>query len=239
MSTRKAKTTATPKPRPAGADMTPADVRQLIEAGGTFTPKQAPYTFPDGTAVQVMGIPPLVLMSLQSDIGRPLPPVRVVQMAGGAKMEVPRKDNEPVLMPAQLEQIKDETKRAEEQAYYEYRLALAQWENDARVRQMRTLFLMSVVDGPPPTDTALWQAIGFGDPFEIKFNWLSSKLPTETAMAHFIEFITSLTMPTEEGIAAAEDMFPGALPAGDQSLAKRDAVDAEAVEEAAEEPAGD
>lgn len=182
------------------------------------------YTFSDGTTVHLRGIPPLMLIAAQSDVGKPQPPKRIVNMAGGGKREVERKDNEPVLSEEEIEALKDPKKREEERAYREYRLALAQWENDAQLRMARIVFLQGVEEGPGAEDVALWRAIGFRDDFEIKYAWLASKLRTFDEVSDFFDTVIGLTMPTDEGIEQAEALFQGGVARGQRAVARLGSV---------------
>ena len=202
-----------PKKKPANGQM--PDDRTLAEIVGDQKPApEATYTFSDGTTVRLNGIPPLMFIGAQSTVGRPEAPKRTVKMAGGGVQEVARRDDEPVLEEDEIARLKDEQQRADEQAYREYRIALQQWETNAEYRIARLLFLIGVKDGPPAEEVALMQAIGFTDAYDIKYNWLASKLRTPGDVERFYEDVLSLTMPTEAGQAEAREMFQSAVARG-------------------------
>lgn len=212
-----------PKKKTANGQL--PDDRTLAEIVGEQTPApEATYTFSDGTTVRLNGIPPLMFIGAQSTVGRPEPPKRTVKMAGGGVQEVARRDDEPVLSEDEIARLKDPQQQADERAYREYRLALQQWETNAEYRIARLLFLVGVKDGPPAEDVALMQAIGFTDPYDIKYNWLASKLRTPEDVERFYEDVLSLTMPTEAGQAEAREMFQSAVARGSGSVAGPGAV---------------
>ena len=215
----------TPKaPKKKPADGLPDD-RTLAEIVGDIKPApEATYTFSDGTTVRLNGIPPLMFIGAQSTVGRPEPPKRTVKMAGGGVQEVARRDDEPVLTEDEIARLKDEQQRADEQAYRDYRIALQQWETNAEYRIARLLFLIGVKDGPPAEEVALMQAIGFTDAYDIKYNWLASKLRTPEDVERFYEDVLSLTMPTEAGQAEAREMFQSAVARGTGGVAGPGAV---------------
>jgi hypothetical protein len=177
------------------------------------------FTFADGTTVRLRGIPPLMFVSMQSTTDRPQPPKRIVRLAGGGVQEVPRQDDEPLLSEEEIAALADPQRQAEERAYRQYRLALAQWEVNAQYRIARTLFLMGVEDGPPAEDVALLRAIGFSDPYDLKYAWLASKLTDEAEIERFYEAVIGLSIPTEKGLAEARALFQGAVARGDGGLA--------------------
>jgi hypothetical protein len=182
--------------------------------------RQAPtFTFADGTTVRLRGIPPLMFIGVQSTAGRPQPPTRTVRLAGGGVQDVPRQDDEPLLSEGEIAALDDPQRQAEERAYRQYRLALRQWETDAEYRIARLLFLMGVEDGPPAEDVALLRAIGFSDPYDLKYAWLASKLTDEGEIERFYEAVLGLTIPTEAGQAEARALFQSALARGDGGLA--------------------
>ncbi len=177
------------------------------------------YTFADGTTVCLRGIPPLMFIGVQSTAGRPQPPSRTVHLAGGGQQEVPRGDDEPVLGEEEIAALHTPQRQAEERAYRDYRLALKQWETDAEYRIARLLFLVGVEDGPPSADVALLRAIGFSDPYDLKYNWLASKLTSEGEIERFYEAVLGLTIPTEAGQAEARELFQSAVARGRGGLA--------------------
>ena len=221
-----------PKKKPANGI---PDDRTLAEIVGNVKPApEATYTFGDGTTVRLNGIPPLMFIGAQSTVGRPEPPRRTVKMAGGGVQEVARRDDEPVLTEDEIARLKDEQQRADEQAYRDYRIALQQWETNAEYRIARLLFLIGVKDGPPAEEVALMQAIGFTDAYDIKYNWLASKLRTPEDVERFYEDVLSLTMPTEAGQAEAREMFQSAVARGTGGVAGPGAVAEPAGSAAAE-----
>lgn len=182
--------------------------------------QQAPtFTFADGTTVRLRGIPPLMFIGVQSTAGRPQPAKRTVRLAGGGVQEVPRGDDEPLLSEDEIAALDDPQRQAEERAYRQYRLALRQWQTDAEYRIARLLFLMGVADGPPAEDVALLRAIGFADPYDLKYAWLASKLVDQAEIERFYEAVLGLTIPTEAGQAEARELFQGALARGGDRLA--------------------
>jgi len=225
-----------PKKKPANGL---PDDRTLAEIVGDIKPApEATYTFGDGTTVRLNGIPPLMFIGAQSTVGRPEPPKRTVKMAGGGVQEVARRDDEPVLTEDEIARLKDEQQRADEQAYRDYRIALQQWETNAEYRIARLLFLIGVKDGPPAEEVALMQAIGFTDAYDIKYNWLASKLRTPEDVEQFYEDVLSLTMPTEAGQAEAREMFQSAVARGTGGVAGPGAVAEPAGGATAEEVEG-
>ena len=68
------------------------------------------------------------------------------------------------------------------------------------------------------------RAIGFIDAYDIKYNWLASKLRTPEDVERFYEDVMSLTMPTEAGQAEAREMFQSAVARGTGSVAGPGAV---------------
>ena len=211
----------------------------LVEAAlGRQTGRPAPtYTFADGTTVRLRGIPPLMFIGVQSTAGRPQPPKRTVHLAGGGVQEVPRGDDEPLLSEAEIAALDDPQRQAEERAYRQYRLALRQWETDAEYRIARLVLLMGVVDGPPAEDVALLRAIGFDDPYDLKYAWLASKLTDEGEIERFYEAVLGLTLPTQAGQAEARELFPGAVARGGRGVAGAGALPG-APDDAAESPRG-
>lgn len=179
----------------------------------------ATYTFADGTTVRLSGIPPLMFIGVQSTVGRPEPPKRTVHLAGGGRQEVPRGDDEPLLSEAEIAALDDPQRQAEERAYRQYRLALRQWELDGEYRIARLVLLMGVADGPPAEEVALLRAIGFSDPYDLKYAWLASKLRDQGEIERFYEAVLGLTIPTEAGQAEARTMFQSALARGDGGVA--------------------
>src|SRR5690606_11453632 len=190
----------------------------LVEAPQVKLPR-ARYRFADGTVVTVRGIAQMLLYGAQSEVGKPAPPLREVKMAGGGVQRIPRRDDEPVLTAEQIEKIADPDKRRAEEDYARYRAELSQWDIERNTRMARLLFLVGVEDSPPPEIADLWKQMGFSGEMEIKYAWLASKLPSAEAMAHFFETVTSLTMPTEEGLERAEEMFQSAVQAGPGAVA--------------------
>lgn len=215
----------------------------LVEAPQVALPR-ARYKFIDGTVVTIRGVALMLILGAQSEVGKPEPPVRVVQMAGGGVQHLPRGDDEPVLSEAEIAQIKDPEKRKAEEAYARYRRELAEWMSERNTRMARLLFLAGVEDNPPPEIADLWKQMGFATEMEIKFAWLASKLPDAASMEHFFETVTSLTTAGEEGIERAEAMFQGGVQGSQGTLAApqqapRAPGAATAAEGQAEAPAGD
>lgn len=182
----------------------------LVEAPAVELPR-ARYRFADGTVVTIRGIAQMLLYAAQSEVGKPQPPAREVRMAGGGVQLIPRRDDEPVLTPEQIAKIADPAKRREEEEYARYRAELNQWDIERNTRMARLLFIAGVEDSPPPEIADLWKQMGFTGEMEIKYAWLASKLPNAEAMAHFFETVTSLTVPTEDGLERAEAMFQSAV----------------------------
>lgn len=197
---------------------TPKAPKRKLPVGGAA--RQAPtFTFADGTTVRLRGIPPLMFIGVQSTAGRPQPPKRTVRLAGGGVQDVPRGDDEPLLSEEEIAALDDPQRQAEERAYRAYRLALRQWQTDAEYRIARLLFLMGVEDGPPAEEVALLRAIGFSDPYDLKYAWLASKLRDQGEIERFYEAVLGLTIPTEAGQAEARALFQSALARGDGGLA--------------------
>ena len=214
------------------------DELPLIEAPKTELPR-ARYRFGDGTTVTIHGISLMLILGAQSEMGKPEPPVRVVRMAGGGVQHIPRRDDEPVLSAEEIAQVRDPDKRRAEDAYARYRAELNQWEIERNTRMARLLFLVGVEDSPPPEIADLWKQMGFGSEMDIKYAWLAAKLPNAEAMAHFFETVTSLTIPTEEGLERAEEMFQSAVQRGPGAVADagRSAPAAGATPEQGQAPA--
>lgn len=190
----------------------------LVEAPTVQLPR-ARYRFADGTVVTLRGIAQMLLYGAQSEAGKPAPPLREVRMAGGGVQHIPRRDDEPVLTAEEIAQVRDPDKRRAEEAYARYRAELNQWEIERNTRMARLLFLVGVEDSPPPEIADLWKQMGFGSEMDIKYAWLAAKLPNAEAMAHFFETVTSLTIPTEEGLERAEEMFQSAIQRGPGTVA--------------------
>lgn len=182
----------------------------LVEAPAIVLPR-ARYRFADGTVVTIRGISETLLYAAQSESGKPAAPQREIRMAGGGVQLVPRRDDEPVLTEEEIEKIDDPKKREEEAAYARYRKELNRWGIERGARVARLLFIAGVEDNPPPEEADLWKQLGFTAEMEIKFAWLASKLQTAEAMQHFFDTVVSLTMPSEEGIERAGEMFQGAV----------------------------
>lgn len=176
------------------------------------------FTFSDGTVVTLSTLGEAVLIGLMSEVGKPEPPERVVEMAGGGVKRVPRGSDEPLPAEAEIEAIDDPTKRKEAQAYRAWRLALAEWEQQRSLRFARTLFLLGVRDWPPIEAMELWRAIGWTDKHDIKYNWLAYLCREEGEWTRFIETVISLSMPDEEGIDEMQEIFRGTV-AGQQPQA--------------------
>lgn len=185
----------------------------LVEAPKTQLPR-ARYRFGDGSTVTIHGISPMLILGAQSEAGKPEPPVRAVKMAGGGVQHVPRRDDEPVLTPEEIEALANPGRRQAEEEYARYRADLATWHAERSARMARLVFLIGVEDSPPPEVAALWKQLGFGGEMDIKFAWLASKLPDDQAMQHFFDTVTSLTIATEEGLERAEAMFQSGVSGG-------------------------
>lgn len=191
---------------------------------GWKTPDGAPednqgtYTFPDGRAVKLNTLGEALLVGLQSDHGKPEAPTREVPFAGGVVRHIKRGDDEPFPSKEDVEAIKDEKKRAEEEAYRAYRLELQRWNNEKGLLFARTIFLLGVQDNPTAEEEAIWKSIGWKDPFDIKYNWLAYLCRDVQTWADFIEAIMSYSMPTEEGLAEMGELFRDSV-AGEQPQA--------------------
>lgn len=185
-----------------------------VEAPAIELPR-ARYKFADGTVVTIKGIAPMLLYAVRSEMGRPQPPMRGVRMAGGGVQPIPRRDDEPVLTPEQIEKIDDPVRRKEEEDYARYRAELNRWEIERETRFASLMFIAGVEDDPPQEIVELWKQMGFSSEMEIKYAWLASKLPNPGAVGHFFNAVTSLTMPTEAGLERAEAMFQSAVSGGD------------------------
>jgi hypothetical protein len=169
------------------------------------------YTFSNGRVVTLVKLGEAILTGLLSDAGKPEAPTREIIMAGNARKNLVRGDKEKVLSPEEIEDIKDPVKRAEEQAYRDYRTALREWETRKGLLFARTIFLLGVDDGPTADESAIWLAIGYSDPYDLKYMWLAHLCAEVEEWNRFIEAVLSFSMPTEEGIEEMKELFRGSV----------------------------
>lgn len=169
------------------------------------------FTFPNGRTVKLQMLGEVILTGLLSDVGKPKAPTREIPMAGGAKQKLARGENEPFLTEEQVEAIDNPTRREEERAYRQYRLDLQEWNMRKGLIFARTLFLLGVEDGPTADESEIWLAIGFSDPYDIKYMWLAHQCRDMDVWNDFIETMLSFSMPTEDGLAEMKEMFRGGV----------------------------
>lgn len=163
------------------------------------------YTFPDGTTVELLPVPPLTLEHIvNSEAGKPKPPtIRV-----GTNRRAEANPDDPT-----------------------FKVALTAWEQG---KQKRVLLYLAVhgVKTDPPEDFMDEHAM-YLDPSasfdEMKYLWLASKLPDGAEIARFIEAVTSQTTVTEAAIQEAEDAhFQGdGERAADQDVSLQSTADGE------------
>jgi len=146
--------------------------------------REAKYLFPDGAVITLQAVAAPLIYSLQSDAGKPVAPLRQVQIAGG-------------------------TTKIQDKDDPDYKQAVAEWELGKAVQFARTMILEGVKDWPDDGAILYWNSVGFSDPVEVKYRWIASKLFNETLENDFYEAIMGLSTPTEDGIADAEERFPG------------------------------
>jgi hypothetical protein len=170
-------------------------------------PENQTFTFPGGRVVNLNGLGEAVLTGLGSEHGRPDPPTREVELIGGAIRHFPRSDDEPFLSEEEVEAIKNPKKREEEKIYRQYRLDLQRWNTEKGHLFARTIFILGVEDFPTAEEELIWRAIGFKDPYDIKYMWLALLCKGVDTWTSFIEAIMSLSMPTDEGVAEMQELF--------------------------------
>jgi hypothetical protein len=91
----------------------------------------------------------------------------------------------------------------------DYKKALKSWENERSMVLMRYMILNGVVDEPAEGYEQLIEGLVDTDKAdEVKFFWIAEQCD-EVAMGELMEAISEFAMPTEEGIAEAEENFPG------------------------------
>lgn len=181
--------------------------RMWAEVAPTNERPQATFTFPNGRSVKLQPLGEVILTGLLSDVGKPQAPTREITMAGGAKQNLTRKDDEPFLSEEEVDAIKNPQRREEERAYRQYRLALQEWNMRKGLIFARTLFLLGVEDGPTADESEIWLAVGFTDPYDIKYMWLALQCRDMDVWNNFIEAMLSYSMPTEEGMAEMKELF--------------------------------
>lgn len=174
--------------------------------------EDARYTFDKGTAVRLNKLNEAVYVSLMSDHGKPKPPMRAVEYLGGAIVDEPRGDDEPVLTDEAIDALDDPAQQEAERAYAAYRQELQRWTARRGWQFWSTLFIFGVADTPPADVVQMFQWMGFTHPLEIKYQWLASLL-SDGETDRFIEAVISHTVPTEEGLAEAKERFPGPVAA--------------------------
>ncbi len=186
------------------------DPAVLLQASDNRT-EPGTYTFSGGRTVHLNRLGEVVLTGLLSDVGKPNAPTREITMAGGAQKMIDRRDDEPFLSAEQVEAIDDPQRRAEEEAYRTYRLDLQQWNMRKGLLFARTVFLLGVKDGPTAQESEIWLAIGYTDPYDLKYMWLAQICAELDEWNNFIEAVLSFSMPTEDGLAEMKEIFRGSV----------------------------
>lgn len=164
------------------------------------------YAFPDGEVIGIQGVSSTLIFDLQSDAGKPAPPLKERIFAGGTKVKMP-----------------DETDPA-------YQQAVAMWQVGKAAQFARVLIAEGVIDWPPEDEVQKWVGRGITNPEEIKHKWIASKLWNDELSSDFFAAVTGLTMPTDEGIDDAEESFPGDGAAVRQPVEAGDSAEAAAAE---------
>lgn len=180
-------------------------LQQFMDSGQAAT-----FTFEKGTTVRLNKLTEAVYVSLMSEQSRPKPPTRKVTYLGGAVVEEPRGDDEPVLSDDEIAALDDSGKQDEERAYAQYRQDLDAWARQRGWQFWSTLFIFGVADSPPADVVEMFRWMGFTHPLAIKYQWLASLL-ADGETDRFIEAVISHTVPTEGGLSEAKDMFPRAV----------------------------
>lgn len=144
------------------------------------------FTFEDGTAVELLPLPPLVVeFVMNNQAGKPKPPMIEVERRGHRRHE-PNPDDP------------------------DYLARLAGW-NQAKQHALMKCFIDRGVKGAPSEDeydTYAGYLPDGADEADIKYMWIADKLTTVAEVERFIDAVVSQTVPTEEGIAEAEAVFP-------------------------------
>ena len=159
-----------------------------------FDPKKRMWQADNGTVLTLRPVSSAALYALDNPALRPTPPIKEVTIAGGSKME-----------------IEDETNPD-----YLRQLAMYLIEQDFRARFM--LFTQGVANTPPKDFYEYAAVLGFTKDYDVKFQWVSSLVPTAESAESLVHSIASLSMPTTEGISQAEDMFPGKISQGNGAM---------------------
>lgn len=146
------------------------------------------YTTKSGVVFQLRPVSPVLVRRIQKDtFGKPQPPV-VETIVGPQKRKV--KETNP-----------DDP---------DYKVALAEWNERHEEQTLVYLWSRGVVDDPDPESAARLKVFlpGSSDA-EIKYAWLLELLVDDQEIADLAVAIMGQSMPTENGIAAAEATFPG------------------------------
>lgn len=165
-----------------GRKVTDAMLRRAASLGRRPT---GVYAFPDGTVIGIQGVSSTLIFDLQSDAGKPTPPLKERVFAGNTRVMMPD-ENDP-----------------------DYKQAVAMWQVGKAAQFARILIAEGVIDWPPEDEVRKWVGRGITNPEEIKHKWIASKLWNDELSNDFFAAISGLTMPTDEGIDEAEDSFPG------------------------------
>lgn len=151
------------------------------------------YTFEDGTSVELVDIPPMMIVQvMQSEAGKPPVPVVEVVMRGHKRRET--NPNDP-----------------------DYLAALARWEEAKNNRMIRLVILRGVDNDPPDEFIEAYQSVldPAAGPDDFKSLWITSLMPTADSVTDFMNAVMGQTVATEAGVAEAMDSFraDGAGPA--------------------------
>lgn len=154
----------------------------VIENGQRF------YRTQGGELLPLRAIPAMVIRQLNSDeSGKPQPPIVTVKIGGKTSKEV--NDNDP-----------------------DYKAALEQWDRDRNERIMMYVLVRGVALEPEPDDQERLLEFSPGlTKSRLKYTWVLEKLSGEIEMAELMSVIMGQTVPTETGIRAAEEQFPGTV----------------------------
>lgn len=164
-----------------GRRVTDAMLQHAIAIGRRAT---GVYVFPDNTIINIQAVSSTLVFDLQSDAGKPTPPLKEVTFAGGTKTKLP------------------------DEADPDYKKAVATWEMSKAAQFTRVLISEGVMDWPPEDEVLKWVGRGITNPEEIKYSWIAAKLWNDELSQDFIGAVMGLSNATEDGLEAAEDSFP-------------------------------
>lgn len=179
------------------------------------------YTFPDGTIVQLRGVPVMGLQFMQSnEIGKPQPPRRwqgagmpePPEILDEEKNEyVPNYEDEGYIA-AYKKWVRTSRKKRRKPDFNDpkYQEDLLQWEERKSSQLMRYIIVQGVLDAPPDDmwDEGYAQLGMEATDADIKYFWIINKLNDTDVMTDFYKSMIGVTMPTVEGMKTAGEAFP-------------------------------